>query len=126
MILMENIVFIILNLIFLMILILFLARQGEGAVLLEQTYAKQIALLIDSAKPGMVMVIDMEKGKKVAEKNSVDFGEIVKVNGNVVTVRLSEKGGYSYSFFNDVGVSVYLGPTPEKEGHYVISVNSYN
>ena len=124
---MENIVFIILNLIFLMILILFLARQGEGAVLLEQTYAKQIALLIDSAKPGMVMVIDMEKGKTLAEKNGLEFGEVIKVNGNVVTVRLSEKGGYSYSFFNDVNVGKpYPNTISGKEGHYVISVNSYN
>ena len=60
-ILMENVIFIILNILFITILILFLLRQGQGAVLLEQSYAKQIALLIDSAKPEMTIILDMTK-----------------------------------------------------------------
>ena len=39
--LVGNIVFLILNLLFLSTLILFVANQGEGVILLEETYAKQ-------------------------------------------------------------------------------------
>lgn len=115
---MENIIFIILNLLFLMILMIFLAKQGGGAIVLEQSYAKQIALLIDSAKPGMTMVIDMEKGKKLADKNGIDFSEVVKINGNSVFVKLSSDGGYSYDFFNDVGASTFSDKT-----NYVVIIN---
>ena len=126
-ILMENIIFIILNLVFLMILILFLLKQGQGAIVLEQTYAKQIALFIDSAKPGMVITLNMEKGIKLAEKEGLDFDEVVKINNNIVMVRLSPKGGYSYSFFNDVNVSAYPEDSdPEKIKDYVFVINKYN
>lgn len=106
-ILVENIIFIVLNLIFLSVLILFLFKQGSGAIVLEQSYAKQIALLIDSSKPVMEINLNMEKAKKLAEKNKIDFGEVVRIEKNLVIVKLSEKGGYSYSFFNDVEATAY-------------------
>ena len=120
-ILVENIIFIILNLVFLSILILFLVKQGSGAIVLEQSYTKQIALLIDSAKPGMILKLNMEEGKKLADKNKVNFDEIVKIEKNIVIVKLSEKGGYEYSFFNDVDVTAY----PDKE-FYVFIINEKN
>lgn len=103
-ILIENIIFIVLNLIFLTILILFLLKQGGGAIVLEQAYAKQIALLIDSAKPGTTIKLNMQDAKILAEKNNINFRDVVKINGNIVKIKLSEKGGYTYSFFNDVEV----------------------
>jgi len=103
-ILIENVVFIILNVLFLSILILFLMRQGSGAIVLEQAYSKQIAMIVDSARSGMVIEMDMEKGKKLAEDNGVDFSNSVRITGNIVAVRLSSKGGYTYAFFNNVNV----------------------
>ena len=125
-ILMENVIFLILNLIFIMILIVFLARQGNGAIILEQNYAKQIALLIDSAKPGMYIQLDMEKGKNVAEKNGINFGDVVRITGNNVEVKVNQDGGYIYSFFNDVNVTSYPNTISGNENKYVISINSYN
>jgi hypothetical protein len=124
-ILVENIVFIILNLLFLSILVLFLVRQGSGAILLEQTYSKQIAMVIDSAKPDMIIKMDMYKGKKLAEKNGLDFNDAVKIEENTVIVKLSKKGGYSYSFFNDVDVSPYAAKDDKEEytGMYVFEVH---
>lgn len=122
-ILIQNITFIILNLIFLSILILFLFSRTGSAAVLEEEYSKQIALIIDSAKPVMEIHLNMEKAKKLAEKNGLNFGEkgeVVRIedNLNIVTVRLSEKGGYSYSFFNDVDVDAY----PKNE-FYVFTIN---
>jgi len=105
--LVENVIFIILNLVFLTIMILFVVKQGAGASILEQSYAKQISLIIDSAKPGAIIKINMLDAKKVADEKGVPFEEIVTHEKNFVTVRLSEKGGYTYTFFNDVDVEIY-------------------
>jgi len=123
---MENLVFIILNILFLILLVLFLLRQGEGAIVLEQAYAKEVSLLIDSAKPGTTMLLNIEKGKKLADKNNVAVDDIIQINNNMVTVKLSESGGYSYSFFNDVDASTYPDTTdPLNIKDYVIKINNY-
>ena len=119
-ILIENLVFLILNVLFLIILILFILRQGDGAILVEQSSAKQIALLIDSAKPGMVIKLNMKKSKEIAEENNIDFEDIVSIEGNIVRVKLSENGGYEYSFFNDVQVNF----RPDQDDNY-FSTNDY-
>ncbi len=125
MVLVENVIFIVLNSLFLTILMVFLWKQGTGAVLMEQSYSKQIALLIDSAEPVTQIKINMEKGLELSEKNDLMFEEIVLIKENSVFVRLSEKGGYEYSFFNDVFVTAYpeKNELNENTGNYIISVN---
>ena len=124
---MENIVFIILNLLFLTIIVLFLLKQGSGAIVLEQTYSKQIAMLVDSSKPGMIIKIDMEKGQKLAEENKIDFKDVVRISDNTVRVKLTSqvKGGYTYSFFNDVNVavSVLKNEKGEYTGMYMFTIS---
>jgi hypothetical protein len=122
-ILVENVIFIVLNILFLVILILFLYRQGNGAVVLEQSYAKNIALLIDSAKPITEMKLNMEDAFTLAQKNGVKPEDIVKINGDIVTVKLSVQGGYQYSFFNNVDVTTYPDVSPNK--NYIIKINGY-
>jgi len=108
-ILVENVIFIILNLVFLIILILFLIKQGAGATTLEQSYSKKIALIIDSSNPGTIVRLNMQDAKEIAEKNSLNFNETLDINENehLVTVKLTEKGGYSYSYFNEVDIEFY-------------------
>ena len=60
-ILVGNVIFIVLNIIYLSILITFLYTRASGAVLLEEVSAKQIALLIDGAQPGMFFYLNMEQ-----------------------------------------------------------------
>ena len=106
--LVGNIIFIVLNLMFLGILFLFISQQGSGLILLEQSYAKQIALTFDMAKPGMSVFLDFEKGFEEAESNfgpNYDIKDLVRISGNIVTVKLDKdenRQGYSYSFFNNV------------------------
>jgi len=118
-ILVENVIFIILNLVFLTIMILFIVKQGAGAAILEQSYAKQISLIIDSAKPGAIIKINMLDAKEVAEEKGISFEEIVTHKDNFVTVKLSEKGGYTYSFFKDVDIEIY-----PNDIFYVITVDN--
>jgi len=124
-ILVENVVFIILNLVFISILVLFLLRQGSNGGLLEQIYAKEIAMIADSAKPVMMIKLDMDKGGKIAEKNGINFNEIVKIEGNIVKVQLSENGGYSYAFFNDIDIKPYAETDEKNEytGIYIFTIN---
>ena len=112
--LMGNIIFIVLNLMFLTILFLFITQQGSGLVLLEQSYAKQIALIVDSAKPGMDVFLDFEKGFEKIEESfgrdyDLDRDKIIQVNNNIVTVKLDNddrRKGYSYSFFNKIDFDI--------------------
>jgi hypothetical protein len=122
-ILLENVIFIILNIAFIFILILFLSKQGSGAIVLEQSYAKNIALLIDSGKPVMEMKLNMQDAFDLAKDNGISREDIVKIDGNIVTVKLSSKGGYQYSFFNNVDVTSYPDIYPEK--NYIIKINGY-
>ena len=104
-ILVENVVFIILNLAFFMILFLFLLKQGSGAVIVEEIYAKQIALLLDSAKPGMEIKLNVQELSELITKNNVALENMITIDKNQVIVRLTKESSYSYSFFNNVKVS---------------------
>ena len=120
----QNLIFIILNLVFLSILIIFLFSKMGSAAILEEKYAKQIALILDSAEPGMIISLNMEDAIKIAEKENQDLNDIISVQDNIVTVQLREKGYYSYSFFNDIDFSIYLNTSSVKE--YIIFVEGYN
>lgn len=124
--LLENVIYIILTGIFLFAVALFLIKQGSGAVVLEQAYSKEIALIVDSAQPIMVIKMDMSKGEEIAEDNGIDFKEVVKIEGNIVNVKLSENGGYNYAFFNDVDVKAYPEVNTQNEytGMYILTINN--
>lgn len=122
-ILVGNIIFISLNLIFLTLLVLFVISRTGNAATIEEKYAKQIALMIDAAEPGMVIHLNMEEAIEEANENGLN--NIVFINGNIVTVKLRDKGGYSYSFFNDVAVSPpYISLKNKNE--YIIPIKNYN
>ncbi len=120
-ILIGDVIFLVLNLIFITILILFVVNKTDDPAKYEEKYAKQIALMIDSAKPGMVLVFNMKDAVEIAVKNGVRLDKIVAINGNIITVDLRGKGGYSYSFFNDVDVGSY--PDINFVENYVFTIN---
>ena len=120
----ENIIFILLTLIFFAILITFIFSRTTSAVLIEEELAKQIALIIDSARPETIIKMNVEKAVEKAEKSRY-AGNIITVENNLVNVKLHEKGGYTYSFFNDVSVSVFPD-SPDSEGKikdYIIVIS---
>ena len=118
----ENIIFIILNLIFLTILFLFVFSKSGSAAQLEEKYAKQIALMLDSAKPVMTIRLNVEDAVSKKDDN-FDMNKMVNIQGNIVTVKLREKGGYSYGFFNNLQVNnPYFD---EETSEYVFVINNY-
>ncbi len=97
------------------------SKTGETSVL-EEKYTKQIALLIDSAEPGMTIDLNMEDAIKAAGEENFPVNEIVRVNGNVVTVRLKEDSeGYSYSFFNDIDVRANFDTASRTKYYFIIT-----
>ena len=121
----ENIIFIILNLVFLTILIVFVVSKSQSPAMMEEEMAKQIALLIDSAKPVTIMTINVESALSKAKNNNYNQDIIFKQK-NIVTVKLRDKGGYSYSFFNDADVSVFPDTSAGEIKNYIVAVNNYN
>ena len=125
-----NIIFIILNLVFLSILIIFLFSKMGSAIVLEEKYAKQIALILDSAEPGMIIHLNMKDAIKIANKEDRDLNNVISVQDNIVKVQLGEKGGYSYSFFNDlvydIDFSVYPNISSESVEEYIIYIEGDN
>ena len=116
-------IFLVLNIVFISILIIFVLSRTNSSAFLEEQYAKEIALMIDSSKPGMILHLNMEDAISKAESNSIAAADIVKITGNVVTIKLKEKGQYSYSFFNNVSAekSNYLDTSNNKEWVFAIT-----
>lgn len=108
----EMVIFIVLNLAFFVILSLFIIKSATGAIVYEQVYAKQIALLIDSAKPDMDITFDMSNAIEIARENKFNndktklsediLKQIVKFDksNNAIIVSLASGGGYSYKYFS--------------------------
>jgi len=68
----------------------------------------------------MKISINMTDALKEMEKGFAE-DNIVSINDNIVTVKLREKGGYDYSFFNNVDVSNYY--FDEDNDKFVLVVN---
>lgn len=103
----ENVIFIILNLAFFAILLVFIFINTSSVALIEQKTAKQIALLIDASNPGTEISLGVEEILKEAGKNNIKWPITLDNENNLVIVKLTEKGYYEYAFFNDVDVSDY-------------------
>ncbi len=115
-ILVGTVIFIILNVLFLSLLVIFLITKIGGPAVLEEKYSKEIALMIDQLEPNSVIILDMSEAISKAENDYK--GELIKIDNNVVFVKLREKGGKSYSFFNDVQAN----PSRTSKTHYVINI----
>jgi len=99
----ETVVFVILNVIFLSILLFFIATAGTQAYIIEKTYARSIALAIDNLKPGIEFESFMPELFDAAGKNKFT-GKIVDINyvEGIVTVCVSNQEGQSFRFFTQL------------------------
>ena len=106
----ETIIFVVLNLLFFAVMLVFVYSSGSITFVYEQTYAKQIALFIDNAEPEMSMLIDLSEIIEIAEKNKQPLEKIVQLNKNEnkVEIRLKKKGGYSYQYYSDYNIDLKI------------------
>lgn len=105
----EETIFLILNIIFFVILLSFVYNAGSRAFIYEESYAKQIASIIDNSKPGMNVLLDVSKGLEAGRKNGISFDNVFRIdsNENKIIVKLSSNG-YSYKYFSDYDVKLSL------------------
>jgi len=117
----ETVIFIVLNTLFFVIMLVFVSRASTGAAVYEQVYAKEIALMIDDAKPTMSIYIDMGDAVKLTEKiGGLNLIDIVRIDesGQRVVVSLTKGGGYSFQYFSGYNVTV----EPAEENFLKINV----
>lgn len=117
--LIEYVIGIILNIIFISILIGFIYLQGQGKNISEESYSKQIALLIDASNSDTDIIINMKDALDKKDKD-FSFDKIVRITENTVYVKLSESSQAEYKFFNDVQVVA----RPYTENEYVIIIRA--
>lgn len=101
-ILMSNVVFIILVILFFSVLLAFIVRQSSQAYIIEEQTAKKIALIIDASEKGTQVILNVEE---VINRNELT-GNPINIVGNMVYVKLTEKTGYRYSFFNNAQIEI--------------------
>jgi hypothetical protein len=99
----ENVVFIIIAVAFIAILFVFLYRISSTTRMIEEGTAKKLALMLDSAKPGTTIEMNINN---LLEQKETTIGELdmISITGNIITVKLKEDSGYSYGFFNNISV----------------------
>jgi len=94
-----TVIFIVLNVIVIAIMILGISRVGTAATLYEEGHAKQIALLIDAAKPGTTIKIDLSELYQIAIDTKVEPEINIDCEGNKVLVRVTQGEGSTSTFF---------------------------
>ena len=104
--LMNNVIIIVIIAVFFAFMFLFVGRAGSQVTIAEQTYAKQIALLIDNAKLGTIIDLDISQLKEISEKNKIALDKTITIDNKNEKVRiaLTSKGGYEFGFFNRADV----------------------
>ena len=102
--LVGTVVYLIIVIVFIAMLFAFIFRQSSNTAQIEEKTAKEIALMIDAAKPNTMITIEMDE----ALKKNEGIPNPIRISDNLIVVELSKRsrGGYKYSFFNDVSVDV--------------------
>lgn len=115
-----TVIFLTLNIIFISGMMYFVYSSSRGTLVYEQLYAKEIALFLDSAMPGMELVLNLDRGFMIGRENHIESG-LVTINQELgeVTVKLKESGGYRMAFFTDYNID--LKEEPDR-GRIVITV----
>lgn len=111
--LMETVIFVVLNVVFAIVLSVFIFRAAYNAQIYEQSYSKEIALLIDGAKPNTNITLGMfdaiDNYKKYHKQFTGDaIGEIVQLDkqNHLIRINIADKNGYYYRYFSDYDVEL--------------------
>jgi len=97
----PTVIFIVLNLLFISLLFVGITKFTSGAAAYEEAYAKKIALLIDSARPGMTIELNFKKPLEVCRSNHCGEGGALVIRDGEVIVTLGSSKGYAFKFFKD-------------------------
>jgi hypothetical protein len=103
----DNLIYLILLVIFFAGMMMFVYSKTNGASVWEDYYAKDIVKIIDLSNPGDMVMLDVQKATGIAQKNKVDSFEEIFQFDNIkgeLCVKLSRGRASCYSYMNDVNV----------------------
>jgi hypothetical protein len=75
---------------------IFVHQSSSGALIYEKVYAKQIAFLLDGAREGTDLEVDVSKALKIAQNNEVReeaLAKIIQIDPAKNLVKVSLRGG---------------------------------
>ncbi len=112
----EKVVFIIIILVFVSALFIFINRTGNSNRLIMEKYSRQIALLIDNAKTGMLIELDISELYDLAKKHQISINSILNIDNENRKIKLktSDSNYYEYTFFSDNPILWNLDDNKEK------------
>ncbi len=107
-ILIESIVYLLFFILFFLFMFHFIFGYQYGAFFWEDFYAKELALLIDRAEPGMEFALDVSELSRVAIKKGKSLRDLILIDNvnNRITVSVRQGAGTSFRFFNDVDIVI--------------------
>ncbi len=106
-IILDNAIYIVLAVIFFSMTMYFLGNFKFATSFYEDYYSKEITKVINMAKPGDEVVLDVHKATEIAQKQTLgSYSEIFQFDNvnNEVCVKLSKGRKKCYSYFNDVSI----------------------
>jgi hypothetical protein len=100
----DNLIYLILLLLFTVPIFFFIQNQMNGASVWSDYYAKEITKVVNSAQPGDEITLIVHKATEIAKKNNVGFSEVFEFNNvdKEICIKLSRGKKSCYSFFNNV------------------------
>ena len=102
----NNLIYIILFLVFFVLMFYYILGYQDGASVWEEFYSKEITKIINEAKPGTEVYLDVTKLTSIAFKNGKTKKEIIYFDNveNSVIVSLNKGSGTEFKFYNDVDI----------------------
>jgi len=125
----ENVIFLVLNLVFFVVVLFFITTNNADHAIYEQIYSKQISLLIDRAKPGTKIAYNIRDLRlelashltRSERANQQLFNDLLKKkilvdnkNKKVVIGLTKKSKGYSYPYFSNYTIEKRF------QGNYLI------
>lgn len=110
-----SIVIFILNVVFFSLLFFSVYRYSNNSVVYEEIYSKKIAITLDNLREGDYVILDISELYDISKKNNYNPFEnnliYLDYNKNEVIVKLSQRSGYSFKVFKNLGsLRVSLNP----------------
>ncbi|MEM4181900.1 MAG: hypothetical protein QXX68_01970 [Candidatus Pacearchaeota archaeon] len=108
------VIFIVLNIIFMSLMLIFVNRVSSEALRYEEIYAKKIGLMLNRAERGDFFEINITDLIKNAQKNRMDskFMQeemiIINTTESFVQIKTKKEGGFVYHFFSKIEIDESL------------------
>ena len=119
--LVEEVIFIVLNLVFFIMLIIFVLRSSSETSVYEEIYAKKIALAMDMAQPASSITLNAVD--LYQKSRATKFEPIITIKNNIVNVKLAKSSsGYDYRFFTNFETIITLNNKSYEKEEIIIKI----